>query len=104
MARGSTLVIGLIVAGACLAGCATVKKNHQRDVDFAQFSRWIPGTYDNTGQVKADVQKGVRHPHDAVELAVIPLESIEVGQDSFYLQESAADDSLRVLSQRVVVF
>ena len=100
----NVLVIGLTVAAACLTGCATMKKNHQRDVDFAQFSRWLPGTYDNTAQVKADLQKGVRHPHDAVELAVIPTESIEVGADSFYLQETAADDPLRVLSQRVVVF
>jgi hypothetical protein len=99
-----SLAIGLTLAAACLTGCATMKKNHQRDVDYAQFSRWLPGTYDNAAQVKADLQKGVRHPHDAVELAVIPTESIEVGQDSFYLQETASDNSLRVLSQRVVVF
>src|ERR1700722_14067251 len=104
MDKRDVLVIGLIVAAACLSGCTAMKKGHERDVDFAQFSRWIPGTYDNSAQVKTDLQKGVRHPHDSVELAVIPLESIEVGQDSFYLQETAADNSLRVLSQRVVVF
>jgi hypothetical protein len=104
MDKHGVLVIGLIVAATCLTGCTAMKKGHQRDADFVQFSRWIPGTYDNTAQVKADLQKGVRHPHDAVELAVIPLESIEVGQDSFYLQETAADDRLRVFSQRVVVF
>jgi hypothetical protein len=104
MDKRDVVVMGLIVAAACLSGCTAMKKGHQRDADFAQFSRWLPGTYDNTNQVKADLQKGVRHPHDAVELAVIPLESIEVGQDSFYLQETAADNSLRVLSQRVAVF
>jgi CpeT/CpcT family (DUF1001) len=104
MDKRGTLLMGLIVAAACLSGCTAMKKGHERDTDFAQLSRWLPGTYDNNAQVKADVQKGVPHPHDAVELAVIPLESIEVGQDSFYLQESAADNSLRVLSQRVVVF
>jgi hypothetical protein len=104
MDKKDILVIGLIVGAACLSGCTAMKKGHQRDVDFAQFSRWIPGTYDNSAQVKADIAKGLRHPHDAVELAVIPTESIAVGQDSFYLQETAADDPLRVLSQRVVVF
>jgi hypothetical protein len=98
------VLMGLMVAVTCLTGCAAVKKGHQRDVDFVQFSRWLPGTYDNSAQVKADVQKGVRPPHDAVELAVIPLESLAVGQNSFYVQETAADDSLRVLSQRVLVF
>jgi hypothetical protein len=98
------LLIGLVVTAACLSGCAAVKAGHQRDVDFAQFSRWLPGTYNNSAQAKADVQKGVHPPHDAVELAVIPLESIAVGQNSFYVQESAADDSMRILSQRVLVF
>lgn len=104
MDKRGILVVSLIAAAACLGGCAAMKKGHQRDLDFAQFSRWLPGTYDNTAQAKADVQKGVHPPHDAVELAVIPLESIAVGQDAFYVQESAADDSLRVLSQRVLVF
>jgi CpeT/CpcT family (DUF1001) len=98
------LAVILIAAAACLSGCAAMKKGHQRDVDFAQFSRWLPGTYDNTAQAKADVQKGVRPPHDPVELVVIPLESLAVGQDAFYVQESAADDAMRVLSQRVLVF
>jgi hypothetical protein len=99
-----TLAVILIAAAACLSGCAAMKKGHQRDVDFAQFSRWLPGTYDNTAQAKADVQKGVRPPHDAVELVVIPLESVAVGDDAFYVQESAADDAMRVLSQRVLIF
>ncbi len=94
----------ILAAVACLSACSAMKKGHRRDVDFAHFSRWLPGTYDNTAQVKADVQKGVRPPHDAVELVVIPLESIAVGQDAFYVQEAAADDSMRVLSQRVLVF
>jgi len=98
------LAVSLMAAVACLSGCAAMKKGHQRDVDFAQFSRWLPGTYDNSAQAKADVQKGVHPPHDVVELVVIPLESLAVGQDSFYVQESAADDSMRVLSQRVLVF
>ena len=98
------LAVILIAAAAGLSGCAAMKKGHQRDVDFAQFSRWLPGTYDNTAQAKADAQKGVRPPHDAVELVVIPLESLAVGQDAFYVQESAADDAMRVLSQRVLVF
>jgi hypothetical protein len=104
MDKRGILVVSLIAAAACLSGCAAMKKGHQRDVDFAQFSRWLPGTYDNTAQAKADVQKGVHPPHDAVELAVIPLESVAVGEDAFYVQESAADDAMRVLSQRVLIF
>jgi hypothetical protein len=104
MDKRSVLVVGLIVAAACLSGCAAVKRGHQRDVDFAKFVRWLPGSYDNSAQAKSDLQKGIRPPHDPVELVVIPLESVAVGQNSFYVQEMAADNNLRVLSQRVVVF
>lgn len=98
------LVMGLMAIAACLTGCAAMKKGHQRDVDFARFVRWLPGSYDNSAQAKADLQNGVRPPHDAVELAVIPLESLAVGQNSFYVQETVADNPLRILSQRVLVF
>ena len=104
MDKRSVLMIGFAVAAVCLSGCAAVKRGHQRDVDFARFVRWLPGSYDNSAQAKSDVEKGVRPPHDAVELVVIPLESVAVGQNAFYVQETAADNGLRVLSQRVLIF
>src|SRR5882757_4871106 len=104
MDKRSIFMIGLAVAAVCLSGCAAVIRGHQRDVDFARFVRWLPGSYDNSAQAKSDVEKGVRPPHDAVELVVIPLESVAVGQSAFYVQETAADNNLRVLSQRVLVF
>jgi hypothetical protein len=100
MDKRGIIFLGLI---ALLAGCA---ENKQRvyEEDLARMSRWLPGTYDNTAQAKSDVQKGVHPPHDAVELAIVPLESVSVGRNAFYLQESAADDPRRVLSQQVIKF
>jgi hypothetical protein len=104
MDKRGVFIIVLAAAAASLSGCAAVKRGHQRDVDFARFVRWLPGRYDNSAQAKSDLEKGVRPPHDAVELVVIPLESVAVGQSAFYVQETAADNALRVLSQRVFVF
>jgi hypothetical protein len=100
MDKRGILLLGFI---ALLAGCA---ENKQRvyEEDLARMSRWLPGTYDNTAQARSDVQKGVRPPHDAVELAVVPLESVSIGRNAFYLQEMAADDPRRVLSQQVLMF
>ena len=99
----SILSFGLIAATLLAAGCA---ENKQRvyEEDLARMSRWLPGTYDNTAQAKSDVQKGVRPPHDAVELDIVPLDSVSIGRNTFYLQESAADDPRRVLSQQVIMF
>jgi len=100
MDKRGILLLGLI---ALLAGCA---ENKQRlyEEDLARMSRWLPGNYDNTAQARSDAQKGVRPAHDAVELAVVPLESISIGRNAFYLQEMAADDPRRVLSQQVIMF
>lgn len=99
----SILSLCLIAATLFAAGCA---ENKQRvyEEDLARMSRWLPGTYDNTAQATSDVQKGVRPPHDAVELAIVALDSISVGRNAFYLQEMAADDPRRVLSQQVILF
>jgi hypothetical protein len=100
MDKRGILLLGFI---ALLTGCAENKERVYEE-DLARMSRWLPGTYDNTAQARADVQKGVRPPHDAVELAIVPLESVSIGRNAFYLQEMAADDPRRVLSQRVLKF
>jgi hypothetical protein len=100
MDKRGILLLGFI---ALLTGCA---ENKQRvyEEDLARMSHWLPGTYDNSAQARSDVQKGVHPPHDAVELAIVPLESVSIGRNAFYLQESAADDPRRVLSQQVIMF
>lgn len=106
MDKCGVLALGLMAA-VCLSGCAAVHKAHREregEADLARISRWLPGTYDNTVQVKSDVAKGVTPPHDAVELSIVAVDSIAVGRSAFYLQEAAADDPMRVFTQRVLVF
>jgi hypothetical protein len=100
MDKRGVLWVGLL---ALLGGCAENKQRiYEQDLD--RLVTWLPGTYDNTVQARTDAQKGVTPPHDAVELSIVPLGSIPIGRNSFYMQESAADDPRRVLSQRVLMF
>jgi hypothetical protein len=98
------LILGLMVTACLLTGCASANREKEREAQLARLEHWLPGNYDNTAQAKADVQKGIHPPHDAVELDVALIESISIGRNAYYMQESAADNPLRVLSQRVVVF
>lgn len=100
MDKRGFLLLGLITL---LTACAENKQKVNEE-DLTRIARWLPGTYDNTLQAKSDARKGVRPPHDAVELAIVPLDSVSVGRHAFYIQEMAADDSRRVLSQRVATF
>jgi hypothetical protein len=92
-----------VIAAACLTGCAA-NKQKEREADLARLSHWLPGNYDNTAQAKEDGRKGIHPAHDAVELDVALVDSISIGHNAFYIQESAADDPMRVLSQRIVIF
>ena len=105
MDKRNGLVLGLMVV--CLSGCGAIKSEHKEregEADLARISRWLPGAYDNTAQVKSDQSKGVNPAHDAVELNVVTVDSIAVGRSAFYMQETAADDPMRVFSQRVITF
>jgi CpeT/CpcT family (DUF1001) len=103
MDKRGILLLSLIATAAFLTGCAASKQRRNEE-DLDRLVRWLPGAYENTAQAKADAQRGVRPPHDAVQLAIVPLGSVSVGRNSFYVQEMAADDPRRVLSQRVVLF
>jgi hypothetical protein len=102
MDKRNFLILGLITA-ACLTGCAA-NKQKEREADLERLSHRLPGNYDNSAQAKADAQKGIHPPHDAVELDIALVDSISIGRNVFYMQEMAADDPMRVLSQRVVIF
>jgi hypothetical protein len=98
------LILSLMTMACLLTGCASANREKEHEAALARLAHWLPGNYDNTAQAKADVQKGIHPPHDAVELDVALIDSISIGRNVFYFQESAADNPLRVLSQRVVVF
>ena len=106
MDKRDGLILGLM-AMACvggLSGCASERRQKENEADLARISRWLPGTYDNSQQVKSDLAKGIKPAHDAVELDIVVVDSIAVGRSAFYLQESASDDPMRVFSQRVITF
>jgi hypothetical protein len=92
----------LIAAGASLGACTNQQK--LRDAELVQLKHWLAGRYDNTAQSKADERNGVHPPHESLELVIVPIESVAMGHGAFYLQEMAADDARRVMSQKVLTF
>lgn len=99
-----------IALAALLMGCAAEKQRKRGEADLERLARWLPGTYDNTRQAKEDLRNRIQSPHDPVELTIVPLDSepvrVSLGLEShaFYMQEVAADDARRVLSQKVILF
>jgi hypothetical protein len=93
---------GVLVVASLQVACAS--KDRLREAELTQLTRWLPGDYDNSEQAKADVRKGVRPPHADVKLVIVPIQSVAMGHNVFYVQEMAADDPRRVMSQRVMSF
>jgi hypothetical protein len=90
-------------AGSALLACASARQSKQQEVELAQMTRWLPGTYTNVAQHEVDVKAG-KPPHEALAIAIVPIDSPIMGAHTFYLQEMAADDPRRVMVQQVLSF
>jgi len=106
---GRALMCLILVCGAgaasLLIGCASSGQaaKPKPEVELAQITRWLPGTYNNNAQHDADVKSG-KPPHEALEIVIVPIDSPIMGAHAFYLQEMAADDPRRVMMQQVLSF
>ena len=92
-----------LVAGAA-ALCSCTSQTQLREAELDQLLHWLPGQYNNSLQVKDDVAHRLRPPHEALALSVLPVDDDLIGKFVFYVQESAADDPLRVMAQRIWTF
>jgi CpeT/CpcT family (DUF1001) len=97
---GTVFVVG---AGCALLACAAQRQTQKQELDLAQMMRWLPGTYNNVAQHEADVRAG-KPPHEALAIAIVPIDSPIMGAHAFYLQEMAADDPRRVMAQQILSF
>jgi hypothetical protein len=90
------------VATLALAGCANEAK--KREAELTQVLDWLPGSYDNAAQANSDPQNGVRPPHAHVALLIVKVYTPRLGHHVLFAQESAGDDPLRVMSERLFGF
>ncbi len=90
---------GLVVLACSLTACTNQTK--LREAELEQLLAWLPGQYDNTAQAQADTRGGIQPPHEALSLAIVPVDDPVIGTNVFYVQEMAADDPRRVMVQKV---
>jgi hypothetical protein len=96
-------VLALVVLGvAGLGGCAD--KGPTKDDDLAELISWFPGHYDTLAQAQSDEKAGVKPPHDRIALLVMPAYVPRLGHHVFYVQETAPDNTERVMSERLFSF
>jgi hypothetical protein len=92
----------VLVAAIGLSGCTSPEK--KPDVQMQELIQLLPGHYDNTAQAHSDLQRGLHSPHEALALDIVPIDAPMIGDNVFYMQESAADDPRRVTAQKVLMF
>jgi CpeT/CpcT family (DUF1001) len=91
-----------IAALGLLGACADQTK--LRESELTQLLGWLPGKYDNTAQADSDPQRGVQPPRDRIALIIVKVYTPRLGHHVFYVQEMAADDPRRVMSERLFSF
>jgi hypothetical protein len=99
-----TLALALALANATLQGCAAGRGAEAGDAQFAQLQKELPGHYDNAAQISGDVRAGTAGAHAPLDLLILPANAALIGKAAYYVRQSAAGDSRRVLSQRLWVF
>ena len=100
--RGQYGAIALALAGlVVLCGCTDQTTVHEGEM--TQLLAVLPGHYDNTAQVEADIRAHA-HPADAVALTITHVYTPRLGHHVYYAQETAADDPRRVYSQKMYSF
>ena len=95
------MAAGLLVVGLA-SGCADQQK--VREQDLAELITWLPGKYDNTAQVAQEAQKSGSPAHEGIALLIVPAHAQRLGHHVFYVQESAANDSRRIMSRQMFSF
>ncbi len=98
----AVMICGCAALAVLVGGCAA--NEAKPDVEILELVQMLPGHYDNTAQVQSDIARGVQPPHDALALDIVPIEAPMIGENVFYVQESAADDPHRVTGQKIMMF
>jgi len=83
------------VALLLLAGCASQPRGEE--TFMPELSAMLAGSYDNLAQSRADPS------HVGLRLVVAPVQAALFGKNVYYVQEMAADDPRRVLSQKLYI-
>jgi CpeT/CpcT family (DUF1001) len=93
-----------LAVAALLLLCSCTDQTKVYEGELSELLAVLPGRYDNTAQVDADVRNHVQPPHDAVALTITHVYTPRLGHHVYYAQETAADDPRRVFSQKMYSF
>jgi CpeT/CpcT family protein DUF1001 len=100
--RQHLALAGCLAALAALCGCTSQTRQHE--TELAGLLVVLPGTYDNSAQAELDARTDARPAHIAITLTITHVHAPRLGHYVYYVQESAADDPRRVLSQAMYSF
>jgi len=102
--RCAALVCGALLALGGCAGGGRNKPDKLTEQDMLLMLTLLPGRYDNSAQAEADARNNVHPAHEAVVLVITHVYTPRLGHYVYYAQESAADNPLRILAQRMWSF
>jgi hypothetical protein len=94
----------LAAVAAVAAVCGCTSQTTQHETELTGLLVVLPGTYDNSAQAELDARNGARPGHIAITLTITHVHAPRLGHYVYYVQESAADDPRRVLSQEMYSF
>jgi hypothetical protein len=107
MVKPTVRVLRVATLGALLAlvcSCSGMREERQRAEDFGELLGWFPGHYDNKEQAAQDEKNNVHPAHAPIALIIVPVQTPRLGHHVFFAEETDAENSKRVMSERMFSF
>jgi hypothetical protein len=103
-ARRGIRRLATALAAAAIAVCGCTDQTKVQEGQLTLLLSTLPGHYDNSAQAEQEARSAVRPAHDAVVLTITHVYTPRLGHFVYYAQETAADNPLRLFSQRMWSF
>jgi hypothetical protein len=87
----------VLTVAVLLAACAS--KGKEREIELEKVAEWLPGDYDNTGQVEEDL-KALTDVHPSTVVKVVPVWARFVGDRALYVERIETRNGMRSIASR----
>jgi hypothetical protein len=101
MARRPAWLPPILALCALVALAACTSQAKLREAELSALAAQLPGQYDNLTQVQAETASGRPGVHAAQSLTILRVHAPLVGDQVFFVRETAARDARRVIAQRI---
>jgi len=100
----SRIAVVLLSCAAVFAVSACAGHAKKRELELGKIGEWLPGQYDTSAQVDADLNSGAVEVHPAMQINLVPVWARFVGDQVLYVEQADTRSGRRIVLQQLYSF